>query len=608
MKFTKLILVIALVALLVGCDSIFLPEKEVPVNVAEGIGQVNVSIDSGYRTILPYIPYGFSSLALTGENVDSGAINQYFIGGGDVYNWFDISISLPFGDWILTATFYVDIEGTEYPVAYGSIPLTVDNYEHWVDIGVNIPQSGGTGTFNYTVSYEGGQAATVRLEPWPLGQAAVINNTNVNNWGVNNVQVASGVYFLTVRGTINNQWYTRNEIVHIYDKLTTYAEYSFIVEEVLGDFHAYEWNYYNNLTSSNNYQIVNLPSEGRDYVLKVTPSSWAAALQSLEHYMNHEVRIEFSAEIKLVNSGGAYLSWQINNDPSFPSINHDGWSSVEDGVWQSMSGVWEGVLTHQDYEPSIFLPHNNVNRPDTTYYIDNLHVWVEVLSTPIDFPPAYYTWLDFDQWENGYCYEEGYSGREQWFRFTATDYTQYIHFNPGSMNDCYIEVYDATGESVPIYRTTDTWSNYRVNLYGSSLYASSYTEPYQTYYIKVWPYYSSNYGNFQIAFNSSSTPPGELIYVPPTYIDVNFYTPEENLGTYPLSKIGNTLTFSVNNPSNFNQFSWILDGEEMFEYENYSTITLNENNLTIGSHRLTIIAVTSGGIPYSQEYVFRIGQ
>ena len=105
------------------------------------------------------------------------------------------------------------------------------------------------------------------------------------------------------------------------------------------------------------------------------------------------------------------------------------------------------------------------------------------------------TQLTLDQWASGNISS---SGGEQWFTFTATASTQYIHVTFGTLTDLYVLLYDTNGNTVG--------SN--TNLYGSDRYTSRSVTSGQKYYIKVWPYSNSGSGSYQIAFNTSSSTPG----------------------------------------------------------------------------------------------------
>jgi hypothetical protein len=89
------------------------------------------------------------------------------------------------------------------------------------------------------------------------------------------------------------------------------------------------------------------------------------------------------------------------------------------------------------------------------------------------------------------------SDEKQWFSFTATAPTQWIHVTFGTLDDFYVELYDRSGATEGI-RTTmfDTTRSTSRTLLTSS----------RTYYIKVYPYGSGS-GTYHIAFNTSMTPP-----------------------------------------------------------------------------------------------------
>jgi hypothetical protein len=96
------------------------------------------------------------------------------------------------------------------------------------------------------------------------------------------------------------------------------------------------------------------------------------------------------------------------------------------------------------------------------------------------------------------------TGGEQWFKFTATSSTQYIHVNFGTLSDLYVQLYNSDGGTV----------GSQANLYGSTKYASRSLNYGQEYYIKVTPFSSYGSGAYQIAFNMSSAAPGTGITLP----------------------------------------------------------------------------------------------
>jgi predicted RNA-binding protein with TRAM domain len=113
---------------------------------------------------------------------------------------------------------------------------------------------------------------------------------------------------------------------------------------------------------------------------------------------------------------------------------------------------------------------------------------------PITFPPENVTTLTLNTWADGNLPANG----EQWFTFTATADTQYIHASFGTLTNLYVQVYDSSGTAV----------GDRTFLYGSTKYISRDVTTGQTYYIKVTPLSSSYSGTYRIGFNTGFVPPG----------------------------------------------------------------------------------------------------
>jgi endo-1,4-beta-xylanase len=143
-------------------------------------------------------------------------------------------------------------------------------------------------------------------------------------------------------------------------------------ETVLGSFNANAGNPHINLSSTADYQIVNLTGENRINVMKVTnPDDWAVALYNLAAYKNTQITITFSADIKRVGAAGD-LYWQINNG-DYPSVGTP-INNAEAGTWHTMSGTWTGIPT-SDY-PYFYLSTYYNNSDSTTYYIDNFEITI----------------------------------------------------------------------------------------------------------------------------------------------------------------------------------------------------------------------------------------
>jgi hypothetical protein len=127
--------------------------------------------------------------------------------------------------------------------------------------------------------------------------------------------------------------------------------------------------------------------------------------------------------------------------------------------------------------------------PYSSYYSGTYQIAFNTMS----IIPVNVTILTAGVWADGNILT---SNAEQWFKFTATVDTQYIHVIFGTLNDLYVQLYDSDGYTV----------GSRTELYSSTKYASRSVNTGQEYYIKVTPY-SSLIGTYQIAFNTSSTPP-----------------------------------------------------------------------------------------------------
>jgi hypothetical protein len=107
-------------------------------------------------------------------------------------------------------------------------------------------------------------------------------------------------------------------------------------------------------------------------------------------------------------------------------------------------------------------------------------------------PDATATTLTVNTWADGNIA----TGGEQWFKFTATASTQYIHASLGTLTELYVQVMTQAGVTI----------GSQTNLYGSNKYTSRSVIVGQDYYIRVSSY-SSGSGTYRIAFNTISMSP-----------------------------------------------------------------------------------------------------
>jgi hypothetical protein len=197
--------------------------------------------------------------------------------------------------------------------------------------------------------------------------------------------------------------------------------------------------------------------------------------------------------------------------------------------------------------------------------------------------------LSENVWDNGSIS----SGGEQWFKFTATATTQYIHFNPKVLTDVYVQLYDSTGTTTG--ERTNLWSSSS----GSNLYTSRSLTNNSVYYIRVTPYSNTGNGAYQIGFNISTTPP-----------------------PFDLPAVANTTTLTANSWTNGSIPT--AGGEQWFkftataatQYIFFSTGTLTSVNVqlydatgTITGARTNLLSTTSNlsrPLTKDSEYYIRV--
>jgi uncharacterized repeat protein (TIGR02543 family) len=125
------------------------------------------------------------------------------------------------------------------------------------------------------------------------------------------------------------------------------------------------------------------------------------------------------------------------------------------------NGTYQIVFSESDEPPAIALPNEGVNP------------------------------LTENTWVNG---EIVSSIGQQWFIFTASANTQYVHFILNTLWNIGCEVYNANGELV------------YSRMYSSALVHAIPVTIGNNYYLKVWGAYSQN-GTYDVAFNTTEVPP-----------------------------------------------------------------------------------------------------
>jgi len=104
------------------------------------------------------------------------------------------------------------------------------------------------------------------------------------------------------------------------------------------------------------------------------------------------------------------------------------------------------------------------------------------------------TTLTSNIWANGTIPTDNWG---QWFKFTATSSTQYIHASFITLSRLDVRLYDSSNDSIGNY----------ITLSGSNSYTTFSVTSGKVYYIEVTPTSSSEAGTYKIAFNTSGTAP-----------------------------------------------------------------------------------------------------
>jgi len=188
-------------------------------------------------------------------------------------------------------------------------------------------------------------------------------------------------------------------------------------------------------------------------------------------------------------------------------------------------------------------------------------------------------------------FSDGYivnTGGEQWFKFTATAATQYIHFDPGTLSDVYVQLYDSSNTAVG--------SN--VNLYSSSTNTSQTVTVSSVYYIKVKPY--SNYsgkGSYKIGFTTSTTPPRTTI---PTTGVTTLIANKWTNGNIATADGEQWFSFTANTTTGYQYIHFnpgTLPSVYVKVYDNTGTTVGSRANLSITS-TYTLQSVTNSNVYY----------
>ena len=136
------------------------------------------------------------------------------------------------------------------------------------------------------------------------------------------------------------------------------------------------------------------------------------------------------------------------------------------------------------------------------FYLGSNSGTFRIAFNSVQFPPGTFdaaASLSAGVWANGNILSDG----EQWFRFTASGSTQYLHVVFGTMRNMDVQLHTSSGAALGNAQNLRSSS-------GSTNYISLLVTSGHVYYIRVTggPFYlGSNSGTYQIAFNMSETAP-----------------------------------------------------------------------------------------------------
>jgi hypothetical protein len=215
----------------------------------------------------------------------------------------------------------------------------------------------------------------------------------------------------------------------------------------------------------------------------------------------------------------------------------------------------------------------------------------------ITLPTTGVTQLTENVWADG---EITATVKEQWYKFTATASTQYIHASFGTLTLLYVQAYDASGAKVG----DETFIS------GSTTRTSPTVTAGQEYYIRVWYTGSSYSGTYKIAFNKETGAPS--ITLPSTgviQLNENVWTD----GNLPTSSDMQWFKFTATASAqyihvSFGTLSWFIvqvydaNGIAVGSMAGFATDNTPYASRTVTSGQEYYIKVTSGSSSYSGTY------
>jgi len=328
---------------------------------------------------------------------------------------------------------------------------------------------------------------------FPPGTASVMTGLTVGVWADGNIPLSTGEQWFKFTATANTQF------LHVgFDTLSNlYIQvYDSSFNAVGSRINLYGSTKYTSLTAS----------AGQEYYVQVLPSSGSGT------YRIAFSRTSFTPGADVTATALAAAVWSDGNIPSSAGEQWFKFTATAKTQYLHLSFGTLADLYIQAYDSSFNTVGSQTPPLSSTsstryasltanagqdYYVK---VWpssgsgtYRITFSHTSFTPgadAEAIALSADTWADGDIPQ--YYG-EQYFKFTATAATQFIHVSFGTLADLYIQVYDSGFNAV----------GSQTNLYGSTRYASLTASAGQDYYVKVLPYsYYSGGGAYKITFNA----------------------------------------------------------------------------------------------------------
>jgi hypothetical protein len=307
--------------LLAACSDLFAPTPR----FQEGAAVLNISVgsrDASARTLFPDQIFTKYVLSFSGG---PAAYPDKTITSGTAISLTDL---VP-GSYTITAKGWVDIDGTEYEAAEGSVTVTLDPGQ---TKSINIPisaknaENGADGYFSYNITIPAGKADTAKLYLRKVSESSQVGgfpkDLSTDPASASPIALPPGYYLLTVNLENDYQRAGYMEIVHIYSNMETKAEHTFTSADftpfitlsgtlTLSGIDPSAYNNVNIIAKRNNGYLAQSDGLTPD---NDTPIDWEI------HLAEYNPAIPVTFRIEFVGPGPGYASSEV--DPDIPvSVN-----------------------------------------------------------------------------------------------------------------------------------------------------------------------------------------------------------------------------------------------------------------------------------------------